>query len=665
MSDTRNTPYEINDIYQQKVDKILEISEEENKAIDKYSGNSVMINELLGNFISDNAVATEYEYYSFGKLSNRENLEVLMQNILDIYSAMVKENVNSQQVRMRLYRGAARRLEDDKNQSFISTSYDRNSALLFATGNNLHARNHCFIELDVAEDVLSLFMQTKGTEYEVLLSPFVEIEKVAGTVGEYYGTPIEIQRVKVNKKELREMSSEEMQQLQEQLLSGADRISALITECLNLKREIRIAESEKDRLDYQYQSEYKNFVEKKMTREDWKYLVKEKVEKEKVLYQQLSDLQAEYNEKHGEVSAWKQQFRTLIEGRCKAIEKNLKMQLDNAYQQAVSEFERRKEEEKRRELERIQGEVRNADEVRNLIASVKTKIIGQNDFQPEKTDQSPSVIKSALERRKTLESCGISYDSPVGRCITVIKSFNFTRERASSMTKEGIAQIEYFPQYLAKEQENLINAENNEFKKAIESKVVEIRLAQEERILSEQLRNIDTRKVGIIGNLIGKQKEKEADRKIVEGQLNRLRTFKNSFRRNGFTSEDRAKYSVHEILAEITIAREKGALTIQEMNELKKLEVVLNRTFRVDRNQVIKKINTKTKGDIQSYGVDSFISGKKNKIRDSQLEHRKISNAENLCNSVYKMIDCAERNEMRKEISSHSLYKPTDPDLYS
>ena len=67
MSDTRNTPYEINDIYQQKVDKILEISEEENKAIDKYSGNSVMINELLGNYISDNAVATEYEYYSFGK----------------------------------------------------------------------------------------------------------------------------------------------------------------------------------------------------------------------------------------------------------------------------------------------------------------------------------------------------------------------------------------------------------------------------------------------------------------------------------------------------------------------------------------------------------------------------------------------------------------------
>ena len=164
--------------------KILELTHEENDAINEYQSNSSFINELMGNFISDEARDQyDYEIKTRGReipYYTEKKVKDALDSISFLYSAMVKNKLgNEYRSGVSVYRGSDRYMTKGA-KSFLSSSKSSSEARLFATSKSFYNHNlkrFFLYELNVSKNVPYMYMPKKGNEQEVLISPFVTLKE--------------------------------------------------------------------------------------------------------------------------------------------------------------------------------------------------------------------------------------------------------------------------------------------------------------------------------------------------------------------------------------------------------------------------------------------------------------------------------------------------------
>lgn len=644
VSELQFMPYGVQDNYRKRVKEILTISEEEQNAIDGYQGNSVMINELLGNYISDQAtLVSGMQYYTTKYSSNRETVAKLIQQVQDLYSAMSKETFGTKN-NYRLYRGAARGLDGQNVQSFISTTTEQEEAINWAVFNNLNAPEHYLIQMNVEEGVPIIFMPGKGTEEEVLISPFVSIKNISVSNIQANGKPIKRQLVRVKKEELREMPLEEMERLEEEILANADSMAEYTVECVRMQREIKALRLDiahyREKLNMRYQELNSNKISYADYKEAETMYAKEKEEKERTLEEKLQ----EFKTKKTPLEEWKQKIRRLIEGRCRDIEVGLQVQIDQAMEQAREEsFQIAREQAQREEAER-EREKQNAATIRSRIGHTKSLLVNASNGPGNS-----NPLQQAIGLRNKLRQCQIPYESPTERCLQAISRINYDCQFAGEGTLERASQIVNLPRNLQEAQkiQPLEKEEMNEFARNIETLVIGIRVIQEERNLINAKKNNESQRVGLVGKLIGKERRQQETGEKIDNQIQQLRNFSLAIRSNGLSPD--VTYSFHNILAEMQIARTKGNLTPQELAELERYELAIKSVFTIRQDRLSKMLYEKTRGDVGNYDTRAFVEQYGVKIETSQLRGRRMTKAEELCYRTAQQIENDERYQKQRE----------------
>jgi hypothetical protein len=278
--------------------KILEITAEEDEAAHRYQGSSTEINELLGNFISDESISL-YSYRKEDKAPpyyTEARLNRVISDIEKIYSAMVK-NMMSHEIPMHesLYRGGSSFMQEGRRNAFTSTSTKSSEAAEFgASKNAIDKSAKSYVEYISIDGKIPFYvMERKGDESEVLISPFVMVESRGKTIGTWDGHSINLEKVLLKKDTLRELSEEKMAELHSEIFSKVDEIGSIVNECLQYEQEMKI-------INMQRSNNYESYREVK----------------------------TKYNEKLKVVSDWKEKFALLMEGRCRNIEKTLEMEFE-------------------------------------------------------------------------------------------------------------------------------------------------------------------------------------------------------------------------------------------------------------------------------------------------------------------------------------------------
>lgn len=643
-SELQFMPYVVQVNYKKRKQEILSFSEEEQNAIDKYQGSSVLLNEILGDYISDEAILVPgLQYYTTKFSSNRETVERLLQEAQNLYAAMAKDSYESQ-FGYRLFRGAARKINPQADQSFISTTASQEEAINWAIFNNRKSPEHYVIELDVEKGVRFLDMPVKGTEEESLLSPFVDVEATYEGGAQVNGTPIKKQRVRIRRRELREISPDEMERLEQEILADADCMAELTTACIRMQRgikELRLELSDYgEKLNRRYQEMNANKISYADYQELDNFYKKEKERTERRLQEAIEELK----EKSAVLSEWKQKIRRLIEGRCRNIEIGLQAQIDQAMDLAREEAFQLGREQAQREEDEREKERQNAAAIRSKIGHTKSLLVNASNGPGNS-----NPLQQAIGLRNKLRQCQINYESPTERCLQAISRINYDCQYAHDGILERASQIVKLPKKLQEVQRSqpLEREEMNEFARTVETLVVGIRISQEERGLLNAKKSNEAQKVGLVGKLVGKEKRQQEVTAQIDNQIEQLRNFSVAIRSNGLNPD--ITYSFHNILAEIQIAKLKGNLTTQEVAELERYEAVIKGVFTIRQDRLDKMLYEKTHGDIGGYDTRAFIAQYDVKIGTSQLRGRRITKAEELCYRMVNQIEDDERWQMKRE----------------
>ncbi len=130
---------------------------------------------------------------------------------------------------------------------------------------------------------------------------------------------------------------------------------------------------------------------------------------------------------------------------------------------------------------------------------------------------------------------------------------------------------------IAKEAPNLVNATENEFKRAIMQEVLKIRVLQEESTLDRKRQSLLQQDVGFFGRK-KKEQEKEKSISLIDAQSNRLKAFQIEIERRGIGAN--YQYSARKILAEIMMGIDSSTDNIQRQR-LHMLRESLEAVFRI------------------------------------------------------------------------------------
>lgn len=649
------TPQEKRKFFESKeVQELLAINEQEEKAIRKYQGTGALqINELMGNFISDNArVYGNESYYTSKFQDNIEKIKDLMGTVQSLYSAMIKKSLerdffDEYRGGIYLYRGAAWDLKDEGN-SFISTTTRREEALLFATSNNAKAKEHYFFDIFVDKDVLYLDMPRSGNENEVLISPFVSINNKDERRGEKNGTQLKIKNIEIASKPLRELSEEEMQMLENEVLENSNEMSNMVTECIILRNRI---ESLRDEIETAEESRDRTL---RSMRGDSDYNEMKQYFQERIdgLYIQYDESKEALKQKSESISIWRGKIRLLMEGKCNQIEKTIHNQVEKLRENQIKQ----EEEKQRREAEALAKKKLEEEHNRNNAVQIRENIQAVKKA-------SENALSQAIKMRTNIRRTGVKYDSPIERALSAINQMKYSKREASDKALTNIKQINELPQNLEKTNAELIKTEEEAFKRAIESKVTEIRLRQEERALSKELQEIKNEKLGVISRLSGKSKKQEEELKKKSEDLQRVRYIASQLQSQGLSQD--ARYSVHEMLAEIEFAKYKGMLSLEEMQELEKQKIAIvtvyapfesqgRKVVPIREEKVKYELAKRINEDNENKRINGFTERIASKVSRDIRGKRRITMAERLCGEVNTMLNTIERTGISNDKDKNS-----------
>lgn len=526
--------------------KILEVTEEEKKAIQNYQGYDHATINILGNF----EAKAYYELSKIGwrMIADKETFKEKIDEFVNIYSAIYKSSRGTNYYeKLNRFTGNSemQRMSGTTDQFLSTTTHPEEKA------EEIVVSKEAFVIIRLGEGVPCMRVQSsedRFDEQEVLVAPFCKITKnelVSNWNGrKYYNLSLE-------KPELSELSQEELEELEESVVNGFED---------NLDN-MKAYHDNKDRVEI-----CEEFYQRaKGDREEQKNILKDKSEARKKM-----------DEAYELTYRYKNDLRRLLEGLCRQKE----IEIDKA--EAIIEDDTQKrlaEMEEQRKIKEAEETKKQLEEAKQKFESQSTTAIGGttrltgrlDDFYNKLDNQDKSFKKIAgklkiphngiyniNEIQQTIEEIKDTIsevNSEIGRVAQTMEDDNVTNLETLNT---DISDITKYNDEINKGNEisnkfdgllsNYLLDANIQMKEETYKRAMQLirhaRIAQ----YTNQKQALEKQSVGFFGKIFGKEKLRQAQLRNlqlrIEGEMIEIAP----------TEEQTNNFSVRNTLAELHIA---------------------------------------------------------------------------------------------------------------
>lgn len=510
--------------------KKLKISEEEIAALEHYTGFEHTRINLLCNM--DPEIIESLSKDGWLMIKDKEELEKYIDRFTNIYSAMYKNSKNGYHP-TRLVRGTGisdvERLRGVANQ-YLSTTRSIEVAKTFT-----HVKDPAIVYLDMEDGVPAIDMdkyhsENARSEEEVLIAPFCRVveNKLYSKFDGYT-----FYNVKVAKPELKEKSQEDLESLQNKVINSFEDNLELIEEYKQLKDDIEI-------INERLQAATVTGADK----EDIKYLEDELFKKREKFFEVTNN-----------VNDYKNSLRELLEGKCRQRE----IEIDKAKEE-IDKYNLKEQEETKKKVEEeirqgqigktndhITDTINNSKELGASLDAIyedllktdeKSRIMAESLGIPYKSRSEIGDISKKIEgikeilaqSEKTANEQKLDVqDKDISKDIAIEKDSEVSKYSSSIIEAQRLVQsIESYGEEFSDEE--FLNIKEEVYKKAMTL----IKEAKTSKLngLKEEIQN---RKVGLFGRLLGKEKLRQAELKNIELKIEAENNKKPDLRFNDFS----------------------------------------------------------------------------------------------------------------------------------
>ena len=510
--------------------KKLKISEEEIAALEHYTGFEHTRINLLCNM--DPEIIESLSKDGWLMIKDKEELEKYIDRFTNIYSAMYKNSKNGYHP-TRLVRGTGisdvERLRGVANQ-YLSTTRSIEVAKTFT-----HVKDPAIVYLDMEDGVPAIDMdkyhsENARSEEEVLIAPFCRVveNKLYSKFDGYT-----FYNVKVAKPELKEKSQEDLESLQNKVINSFEDNLELIEEYQQLKDDIEI-------INERLQAATVTGADK----EDIKYLEDELFKKREKFFEVTNN-----------VNDYKNSLRGLLEGKCRQRE----IEIDKAKEE-IDKYNLKEQEETKKKVEEeirqgqigqtndhITDTINNSKELGASLDAIyedllktdeKSRIMAESLGIPYKSRSEIGDISKKIEgikeilaqSEKTANEQKLDVqDKDISKDIAIEKDSEVSKYSSSIIEAQRLVQsIESYGEEFSDEE--FLNIKEEVYKKAMTL----IKEAKTSKLngLKEEIQN---RKVGLFGRLLGKEKLRQAELKNIELKIEAENSKKPDLRFNDFS----------------------------------------------------------------------------------------------------------------------------------
>lgn len=510
--------------------KKLKISEEEIAALEHYTGFEHTRINLLCNM--DPEIIESLSKDGWLMIKDKEELEKYIDRFTNIYSAMYKNSKNGYHP-TRLVRGTGisdvERLRGVANQ-YLSTTRSIEVAKTFT-----HVKDPAIVYLDMEDGVPAIDMdkyhsENARSEEEVLIAPFCRVveNKLYSKFDGYT-----FYNVKVAKPELKEKSQEDLESLQNKVINSFEDNLELIEEYQQLKDDIEI-------INERLQAATVTGADK----EDIKYLEDELFKKREKFFEVTNN-----------VNDYKNSLRGLLEGKCRQRE----IEIDKAKEE-IDKYNLKEQEETKKKVEEeirqgqigktndhITDTINNSKELGASLDAIyedllktdeKSRIMAESLGTPYKSRSEIGDISKKIEGIKEIlaqseknanEQKLDVQDKDISKDIAIEKDSEVSKYSSSIIEAQRLVQsIESYGEEFSDEE--FLNIKEEVYKKAMSL----IKEAKTSKLngLKEEIQN---RKVGLFGRLLGKEKLRQAELKNIELKIEAENSKKPDLRFNDFS----------------------------------------------------------------------------------------------------------------------------------
>ena len=510
--------------------KKLKISEEEIAALEHYTGFEHTRINLLCNM--DPEIIESLSKDGWLMIKDKEELEKYIDRFTNIYSAMYKNSKNGYHP-TRLVRGTGisdvERLRGVANQ-YLSTTRSIEVAKTFT-----HVKDPAIVYLDMEDGVPAIDMdkyhsENARSEEEVLIAPFCRVveNKLYSKFDGYT-----FYNVKVAKPELKEKSQEDLESLQNKVINSFEDNLELIEEYQQLKDDIEI-------INERLQAATVTGADK----EDIKYLEDELFKKREKFFEVTNN-----------VNDYKNSLRGLLEGKCRQRE----IEIDKAKEE-IDKYNLKEQEETKKKVEEeirqgqigktndhITDTINNSKELGASLDAIyedllktdeKSRIMAESLGIPYKSRSEIGDISKKIEGIKEILAQSENtaneqkldvQDKDISKDIAIEKDSEVSKYSSSIIEAQRLVQsIESYGEEFSDEE--FLNIKEEVYKKAMSL----IKEAKTSKLngLKEEIQN---RKVGLFGRLLGKEKLRQAELKNIELKIEAENSKKPDLRFNDFS----------------------------------------------------------------------------------------------------------------------------------
>lgn len=510
--------------------KKLKISEEEIAALEHYTGFEHTRINLLCNM--DPEIIESLSKDGWLMIKDKEELEKYIDRFTNIYSAMYKNSKNGYHP-TRLVRGTGisdvERLRGVANQ-YLSTTRSIEVAKTFT-----HVKDPAIVYLDMEDGVPAIDMdkyhsENARSEEEVLIAPFCRVveNKLYSKFDGYT-----FYNVKVAKPELKEKSQEDLESLQNKVINSFEDNLELIEEYQQLKDDIEI-------INERLQAATVTGADK----EDIKYLEDELFKKREKFFEVTNN-----------VNDYKNSLRGLLEGKCRQRE----IEIDKAKEE-IDKYNLKEQEETKKKVEEeirqgqigktndhITDTINNSKELGASLDAIyedllktdeKSRIMAESLGIPYKSRSEIGDISKKIEGIKEIlaqseknanEQKLDVQDKDISKDIAIEKDSEVSKYSSSIIEAQRLVQsIESYGEEFSDEE--FLNIKEEVYKKAM-SLIKEAKTSK----LNGLKKEIQNRKVGLFGRLLGKEKLRQAELKNIELKIEAENSKKPDLRFNDFS----------------------------------------------------------------------------------------------------------------------------------
>lgn len=510
--------------------KKLKISEEEIAALEHYTGFEHTRINLLCNM--DPEVIESLSKDGWLMIKDKEELKKYIDRFTNIYSAMYKNSKNGYHP-TRLVRGTG--ISDVEKLRGVANQYLSTTRSIEVAKTFTHVKDPAIVYLDMEDGVPAIDMdkyhsENARSEEEVLIAPFCRVveNKLYSKFDGYT-----FYNVKVAKPELKEKSQEDLESLQNKVINSFEDNLELIEEYQQLKDDIEI-------INERLQAATVTGADK----EDIKYLEDELFKKREKFFEVTNN-----------VNDYKNSLRGLLEGKCRQRE----IEIDKAKEE-IDKYNLKEQEETKKKVEEeirqgqigqtndhITDTINNSKELGASLDAIyedllktdeKSRIMAESLGIPYKSRSEIGDISKKIEGIKEILAQSENtaneqkldvQDNDISKDIAIEKDSEVSKYSSSIIEAQRLVQsIESYGEEFSDEE--FLNIKEEVYKKAMslikEAKTLKLNGLKEE---------IQNRKVGLFGRLLGKEKLRQAELKNIELKIEAENNKKPDLRFNDFS----------------------------------------------------------------------------------------------------------------------------------